>query len=145
MAAQKEMLAAAKITKWLTTAQNLALDSPLISVIIQPLSISLGLLTPSIRQGVLLREAQRGFVRAGLARLLSPGLFIISAIFCFNFDSDGLRNLADPYSYTRWTGLDCTSARFRHSYSPHRRAAYTEEQSDDYDRTGGLGGDAAGT
>ena len=57
MAAQKEMLAAAKITKWFTTAQNLALDFLLISVIIQPLSIRLGLLAPSIFQGVLLREA----------------------------------------------------------------------------------------
>ena len=84
-------------------------------------------------------------MQSDLARLLSLGLFIISAIFCFNFDSDGLRNLADPYSSTRWTGCDCTRARFRYSYSPYRRAAYAEEKSDDYDRTGGLGGDAART
>ena len=64
------------------------------------------MLTPSICQGVLLREAQRSFRAVlTLARLLSLGLFIISAIFCFNFDSDGLRNLADPYSYTSVDGL----------------------------------------
>ena len=80
------MLTAAKITKWSITAQNLGLDFLFISVIIQSLSIRLGLLTSPIRQGVLLREAQRSFTRADLARLLSLGLFIISAFFCFNFD-----------------------------------------------------------
>ena len=60
--------------------------------------IGLGLQNPAISWGVLLKDAQRIIVLADSPWLLSPGLFVIIAILCFNFVGDGLRDAADPYS-----------------------------------------------
>ena len=60
--------------------------------------IGLGLQNPAISWGVLLKDAQRIIVLADSPWLLSPGLFIIVAILCFNFVGDGLRDAADPYT-----------------------------------------------
>ena len=60
--------------------------------------IGLGLQTPAISWGVLLKDAQRIIVLADSPWLLAPGLFVIVAILCFNFVGDGLRDAADPYN-----------------------------------------------
>jgi peptide/nickel transport system permease protein len=60
--------------------------------------IGLGLQAPAISWGVLLKDAQRIIVLANSPWLLTPGLFVIVAILCFNFVGDGLRDAADPYA-----------------------------------------------
>lgn len=60
--------------------------------------IGLGLQAPAISWGVLLKDAQRIIVLADSPWLLTPGLFVIIAILCFNFVGDGLRDAADPYA-----------------------------------------------
>lgn len=60
--------------------------------------IGLGLQTPAISWGVLLKDAQKIIVLADSPWLLTPGLFVIIAILCFNFIGDGLRDAADPYA-----------------------------------------------
>jgi peptide/nickel transport system permease protein len=60
--------------------------------------IGLGLQTPAISWGVLLKDAQRILVLADSPWLLVPGLFVVVAILCFNFVGDGLRDAADPYA-----------------------------------------------
>ncbi len=60
--------------------------------------IGLGLQAPAISWGVLLQDAQHIRVLATAPWLLTPGLFIIIVILCFNFLGDGLRDAADPYS-----------------------------------------------
>jgi len=60
--------------------------------------IGLGLQAPAISWGVLLRDAQHIRVLARAPWLLTPGLFIVVAILCFNFLGDGLRDAADPYA-----------------------------------------------
>jgi len=60
--------------------------------------IGLGLQAPAISWGVLLQDAQHIRVLASAPWLLTPGLFIIVAILCFNFLGDGVRDAADPYA-----------------------------------------------
>lgn len=60
--------------------------------------IGLGLQAPAISWGVLLKDAQKIIVLANSPWLLTPGLFVIIAILCFNFVGDGLRDAADPYA-----------------------------------------------
>ncbi|MEM7133988.1 MAG: ABC transporter permease [Chloroflexota bacterium] len=60
--------------------------------------IGLGLQAPAISWGVLLKDAQKIIVLADSPWLLTPGLFVIVAILCFNFVGDGLRDAADPYA-----------------------------------------------
>jgi peptide/nickel transport system permease protein len=60
--------------------------------------IGLGLQTPAISWGVLLREAQAISVLATSPWLLIPGAFVIVTILAFNFVGDGLRDAADPYT-----------------------------------------------
>ena len=61
--------------------------------------IGLGLQEPAISWGVLLKDAQRITTLANAPWLLTPGLFIIVAILCFNFVGDGLRDAADPFAH----------------------------------------------
>lgn len=61
--------------------------------------IGLGLQEPAISWGVLLKEAQRITTLANAPWLLTPGLFIIIAILCFNFVGDGMRDAADPFAH----------------------------------------------
>jgi peptide/nickel transport system permease protein len=71
------------------------------SMILSETSLSflgLGMRPPALSWGVLLKDAQRIIVLADSPWLLSPGLFVIIAILCFNFVGDGLRDAADPYS-----------------------------------------------
>jgi peptide/nickel transport system permease protein len=60
--------------------------------------IGLGLQSPAISWGVLLKEAQRLQVLAEAPWLLLPGVFVVIAILAFNFVGDGLRDAADPYA-----------------------------------------------
>ena len=60
--------------------------------------IGLGMRTPAISWGVLLRDAQALRVLANAPWLLIPALFVIVSILAFNFLGDGLRDAADPYA-----------------------------------------------
>ena len=60
--------------------------------------LGLGLQTPAVSWGVLLRDAQFIRVLASAPWLLLPGVCIVIAILCFNFVGDGLRDAADPYA-----------------------------------------------
>jgi peptide/nickel transport system permease protein len=60
--------------------------------------LGLGLQQPLISWGVLLQEAQNIRSVATMPWVLSPVLFVITAVLAFNFLGDGLRDAADPYS-----------------------------------------------
>ncbi len=60
--------------------------------------IGLGLQSPAISWGVLLKESQAIRVLSEAPWLLIPGIFVIVAILAFNFVGDGLRDAADPYT-----------------------------------------------
>jgi peptide/nickel transport system permease protein len=60
--------------------------------------IGLGLQSPSVSWGVLLKDAQALVVVAHMPWLLIPVLFVITTVLMFNFLGDGLRDAADPYS-----------------------------------------------
>ena len=60
--------------------------------------IGLGMRTPAISWGVLLKDAQAIRVMAGAPWLLIPALFVIVSILAFNFLGDGIRDAADPYA-----------------------------------------------
>jgi peptide/nickel transport system permease protein len=60
--------------------------------------IGLGLQSPAISWGVLLKDAQNIPAIAHTPWLLSPGVFVIIVVLAFNFVGDGLRDAADPYS-----------------------------------------------
>ena len=60
--------------------------------------IGLGLQSPAISWGVLLKDAQNIPAIAHTPWLLSPGAFVIIVVLAFNFVGDGLRDAADPYS-----------------------------------------------
>ncbi len=60
--------------------------------------IGVGLQSPAISWGVLLKDAQHIRVLANAPWLLLPGLFIAITILAFNFVGDGLRDAADPYA-----------------------------------------------
>lgn len=59
--------------------------------------LGLGLRSPAISWGVLLREAQSILVIAQRPWNLIPGIFVIITVIAFNFMGDGLRDAADPY------------------------------------------------
>ncbi len=59
--------------------------------------LGLGLRSPVVSWGVLLKEAQNIRTVAMHPWLLIPGLFIIVTVLVFNFLGDGLRDAADPY------------------------------------------------
>ncbi len=60
--------------------------------------IGLGLQTPAISWGVLLKDSQSIRVMATSPWLLIPGVFVVITILAFNFLGDGLRDAADPYT-----------------------------------------------
>ena len=62
--------------------------------------IGLGLQAPAISWGVLLKDAQHIRVLADAPWILIPGLFVVISILAFNFEGDGLRDAADPYTRT---------------------------------------------
>ncbi len=60
--------------------------------------LGLGIRPPAISWGVLLQEAQNLQAVAMAPWVLSPALFVVVVVLCFNFLGDGLRDAADPYS-----------------------------------------------
>jgi peptide/nickel transport system permease protein len=60
--------------------------------------IGLGLRAPAISWGVLLQEAQNVRSLALAPWVLTPVLFVVTAVLGFNFVGDGLRDAADPYA-----------------------------------------------
>lgn len=59
--------------------------------------LGIGLRSPSVSLGVLLKDAQNVSAIAGSPWLMIPGLFIIATVLAFNFLGDGVRDAADPY------------------------------------------------
>jgi peptide/nickel transport system permease protein len=59
--------------------------------------LGIGLRSPVVSWGVLLREAQNFRTVALHPWLLIPGIFVIIVVLVFNFLGDGLRDAADPY------------------------------------------------
>ena len=59
--------------------------------------IGIGLRPPAVSWGVLLQQAQNIRSVALSPWLLTPALFVVTTVLCFNFLGDGLRDAADPY------------------------------------------------
>ncbi|MDE2989805.1 MAG: ABC transporter permease [Chloroflexota bacterium] len=59
--------------------------------------LRLGIRAPAVSWGTLMQDAQNVSVIAVFPWLMIPGLFVIIAVFLFNFLGDGLRDAADPY------------------------------------------------
>ncbi|MEG2208545.1 MAG: ABC transporter permease [Clostridia bacterium] len=59
--------------------------------------LGIGLRSPAVSLGVLLKDAQNISAIANSPWLMIPGIFIIITVMAFNFLGDGLRDAADPY------------------------------------------------
>ncbi len=59
--------------------------------------LGLGLQSPVVSWGVLLREAQNVETVLLYPWLMLPGIFVVITVLTFNFLGDGLRDAADPY------------------------------------------------
>jgi len=60
--------------------------------------LGLGMRSPAVSWGVLLKDSQNIFSLSMAPWMLIPGLFVIVTILLFNFMGDGLRDSADPYA-----------------------------------------------
>jgi peptide/nickel transport system permease protein len=60
--------------------------------------LGLGILPPMTSWGALLRDAQYVSVILQHPWLMIPGAFVITAVICFNFVGDGLRDAVDPFA-----------------------------------------------
>jgi peptide/nickel transport system permease protein len=60
--------------------------------------LGLGLVSPAISWGVLLKDAQQLTEIAIHPWILWPAIFVIITVLAFNFIGDGLRDAADPYA-----------------------------------------------
>jgi peptide/nickel transport system permease protein len=60
--------------------------------------LGLGIRPPAISWGVLLQEAQNLRAVATAPWVMTPGLFVVIVVLCYQFLGDGLRDAADPYS-----------------------------------------------
>jgi peptide/nickel transport system permease protein len=60
--------------------------------------LGLGLRPPVVSWGVMLQDAMDVKAVSVYPWLLSPVVFIVTTVLCFNFLGDGLRDAADPYS-----------------------------------------------
>ncbi len=60
--------------------------------------LGLGIRQPAVSWGVMLQDCMNMQVVRGYPWLLSPVLFIVLTVLCFNFVGDGLRDAADPYA-----------------------------------------------
>lgn len=61
--------------------------------------LGLGLRPPVVSWGVMLQDTMSLQSVANYPWLLTPALFIVLTVLCFNFLGDGLRDTADPYTY----------------------------------------------
>ncbi len=59
--------------------------------------LGIGMRSPAISWGVLLKDAQNATTISLYPWLMIPGVFVIIIILSFNFMGDGLRDAADPY------------------------------------------------
>ncbi len=59
--------------------------------------LGIGLRSPAVSLGVLLKDAQNISAIAVSPWLMIPGIFIILTVMAFNFLGDGMRDAADPY------------------------------------------------
>jgi peptide/nickel transport system permease protein len=59
--------------------------------------LGIGLRSPAVSLGVLLKDAQNISAIATSPWLMIPGIFIILTVMAFNFLGDGMRDAADPY------------------------------------------------
>jgi peptide/nickel transport system permease protein len=59
--------------------------------------LGIGLRSPAVSLGVLLKDAQSISAIAVSPWLMIPGIFIILTVMAFNFLGDGMRDAADPY------------------------------------------------
>ncbi len=59
--------------------------------------LGIGLRSPAVSLGVLLKDAQSISAIATSPWLMIPGIFIILTVMAFNFLGDGMRDAADPY------------------------------------------------
>lgn len=60
--------------------------------------LGLGLVSPAISWGVMLKDAQQVVEIAIHPWILWPALFVVVTVLAFNFIGDGLRDAADPYA-----------------------------------------------
>jgi peptide/nickel transport system permease protein len=60
--------------------------------------LGLGIVSPSISWGVLLKDAQQVIEIAIHPWILWPAMFVVITVLAFNFVGDGLRDAADPYA-----------------------------------------------
>ncbi len=60
--------------------------------------LGLGLVSPTVSWGVMLKDAQQVIEIAIRPWILTPALFVIATVLAFNFIGDGLRDAADPYA-----------------------------------------------
>jgi peptide/nickel transport system permease protein len=60
--------------------------------------LGLGIQSPMVSWGVLLKQAQDITVLAHKPWLIAPVFFLAIAVLSFNFLGDGLRDAADPFS-----------------------------------------------
>ena len=59
--------------------------------------LGIGLRSPTISWGVMLKEAQSLQVVVTAPWLMLPGVFVVIAVLAFNLLGDGLRDATDPY------------------------------------------------
>ena len=60
--------------------------------------LGLGLRPPIVSWGVMLQDCMNVTAVANYPWLLSPVMFIVVTVLCYNFVGDGLRDAADPYA-----------------------------------------------
>ena len=60
--------------------------------------LGLGLVSPAVSWGVMLKDAQQVVEIAIHPWILWPAMFVIVTVLAFNFVGDGLRDAADPYA-----------------------------------------------
>ena len=60
--------------------------------------LGLGLVSPAVSWGVMLKDAQQVVEIAIHPWILWPAMFVIVTVLAFNFIGDGLRDAADPYA-----------------------------------------------
>ena len=63
--------------------------------------LGIGIQEPLVSWGTLMQDAQNLQTLGSHLWIMSPVIFIVTAVLGFNFLGDGLRDAADPYSIVR--------------------------------------------